>query len=77
MFQGRKLLGIALSFFIFPKVFTLYHAAGVILVLGAGVAHSVRPQLANLIANMGSKTPFASSLSPGPSTREPSGCTWC
>jgi hypothetical protein len=37
----RKLLGLAVSFALFPKPLNLAHAAGAALVFGAGAAHSL------------------------------------
>ena len=37
----RKLLGLAVSYALFPKPITLAHAAGAALVFGAGTAHAL------------------------------------
>ncbi len=37
----RKVLGLAVSFALFPKPLTLAHAAGAALVFGAGAAHTL------------------------------------
>ena len=43
----RKLLGLAVSFALFPKPLNLAHAAGAALVLGAGTAHALAPRRAH------------------------------
>ena len=41
----RKVLSLLVSYAIFPKDFTVFHASGLLLVFGAGTLHSFRRQI--------------------------------